>query len=145
MEQQQIKQRAFAAYIGADVVDTIHPIGIHKTYGIVNNDIWVNGDDGYDYISIDECQLSLTPLSDITDEDAIEVARIINSHEPHSPCLQLDVSMVKAGYLIDDIRNSSLWNYDVTDYLRSKKYCIPFMGLDLVKEGWAVLKTKSDE
>lgn len=84
--------------------------------------------------------IELTPLSQITDEDAIEVAKI-------------------EGYYIDPIaRGKSLINYlylsngsvsscsmviEINDYLRSKRYALPWMGLsvdDLISYGWVKLK-----
>lgn len=95
-----------------------------------------------------DCRLILTPISAISDEDAVVVAKIINAHHPHSECLKFDYSLVKLGYQVEANYSSSLFNYDVTDYLRSDKrpdgtpkpvYDLGYMGIrSLIDAGIAI-------
>lgn len=86
-------------------------------------------------------QLLLKPLSSITDEDAIEVAKIFNQHK------------IKAHYSDDDLK-AYLINKGkqfafrcehyviIYQYLQSKGYALPYMGLSveqLVEYGWVKL------
>lgn len=90
-----------------------------------------------------EDYLELTPLSQITDEDAIEVA-VFGS---------IDVSLTEISRDFA-IKNGKHWAQLISenlispgihclDYLRSKSYALPFMGLsidDLISYGWVKLK-----
>lgn len=70
--------------------------------------------------------LELTPLSKITDEDAIEVANLQFPVQPLFKKLDEDVIL-----------------YDTYQYLQSKGYALPFHDLSvekLVKYGWIKLK-----
>lgn len=114
--------------------------------------------------------LELKPLEDITDEDAIDVAKIV------SPMLFdgngdngghiIDKSEIKAGWIsVKHMRKITMVDIDLdgfvfeyhedegytrpslvnagADYLRSKGYALPWMGLsidDLIKYGWVKLK-----
>ena len=76
-------------------------------------------------------KLVLTALEDITDEDAIEVAKMNKyTHGVN------DAAFVRVGkdilkrIFIDKQSNMCL-PYESADYLRSKSYMIPFMGIDL--------------
>jgi hypothetical protein len=71
----------------------------------------------------DEVNLLLTPLSLISEEDAIEVDRMV-------------------GYMPTGIADWAFTN--AADYLRSKGYALPWMGLSvdqLEAAGWIKLKT----
>ena len=75
----------------------------------------------------EKCHLELTPLSDITDEDAIALGFI----NPESVRTTFFPSVGK--YTTD------------ADYLRSKGYALPYMGLSvekLIEYGWVKLKSK---
>jgi hypothetical protein len=75
--------------------------------------------------------LKLKPLSQITDEDAIEVE-----------CYGAGVD--EYGYSFSRVGHTS-WKGHEQDYLRSKGYALPWMGLtvdELVKAGWVTLTEK---
>lgn len=98
-----------------------------------------------------ECLLLLTPLEHITDEDAIEVARIVNSWDP--ACGFLDISDIP-GWLDEVLTGNCAMHADyvsgyqfiqLCDFLRSRSYAMPFHDLsvtDLISYGWVKLKTK---
>lgn len=117
--------------------------------------------------------LELKPLSSISDEDAIEVAKIMTFHdgkgliierkkhgeiemydryndEPHFLNTLFFVPDPFEIFSRDDNRN--WFQYDaerileVTDFLRSRGYALPWMGLSvekLVNRGWVKLKGES--
>lgn len=141
MDKNEIKIRFFAAHLGANAVITEDG---EKYYGIVHSVcpksykkvILLSGHNDLVPDKLDDVQLILTPLSDITDEHAIEVAKIY-SHIPTPG------GSINKNSPIDKIRKMLIWHAphrgDVVDYLRSLNYCLPFMGLDPIKEGWAIL------
>lgn len=75
--------------------------------------------------------LILTPLSEINDEELIEIAKFFKWEE-----FRLNTTLAVLGVFIK-APNSSL-----TDYLRSKNYCLPYIGVDLIEAGIAIYKTK---
>lgn len=115
--------------------------------------------------------LLLTPLSDITDDDAIEVAKIILeepftryrnigvirnfavtgfpyimiSHKNLRHRLQIDCTLANFNVLEleDDITSQiDMKPYHCIDYLRSKGYSLPWMGLSvesMIEAGWIKL------
>ena len=89
---------------------------------------------------INSCYLQLTPLSQITDEDAIEVASIIaktiTNVDDNSPVL------INSNEVKKDIEVLAFASYETVDYLRSKGYALPFMTLSvekLIEYGWVKL------
>ena len=122
------KARFFAQYFGQHVLyfssDFLRKID-NLTLDSVEND---------DY-------LELKPLSQISDEDAIEVAKLIygNYHiEQTFSVLSKDKAIYEIKYSIEK-ENHYLKFY----YLSSKGYALPWMDLsveDLVEYGWVKLK-----
>lgn len=84
-----------------------------------------------------ECFLELTPLSQITDEDAIEVAIQLGWID-HEEITQIHYAKEFLNNEEDD--NCSFKSYCfIVDYLRSKGYALPYMGLsveELISYGW---------
>lgn len=129
-----------AAYLGADV----------KVNGYYNNDstpkeivgtmthvgLMSIGTGGGQY-SYSQCQLILTPLSKISDSDAVEVAKMCGASFAAD-----DIGRAKAGkdllfnylYRTSNVRGAD-W-FKVLDYLRSKSYDID----NLIAAGVAVEK-----
>lgn len=122
------------------------------------------------FVELVESYLELKPLSSITDEEAFEVARIvspmlfegngengghfIDKSEPlwHSIKHEKKVMMVDIdfdGYVFeyrDDEEGYTRPSYSLAgaDYLRSKGYALPWMGLLIEKQiafGWLKLKS----
>lgn len=158
------KAKFFALYWGQKVVKY--------------NDIFEDAThvDFVDFIDMkDKSFLILKPLSSISDEDAIEVAKIMTFHdgkgliierkkhgeiemydryndEPHFLNTLFFVPDPFEIFSRDDNRN--WFQYDaerileVTDFLRSRGYALPWMGLsveELVNRGWVILKGENNE
>lgn len=88
--------------------------------------------------------LELTPLSDITDEDALWVGRDANEFNySYSDDLKYSLELIARMET-----NPHLINFKQSDYLRSKGYALPYMGLsveELIEFGWVKFKTTKDE
>ena len=86
--------------------------------------------------------LLLTPLSMITDEDAIEVAIILDWEDDGYPGEWISALFTEpAGYYIDGYTGNQILK--IVDYLRSKGYALPYMGLsveELQKRSWIKLR-----
>lgn len=108
--------------------------------------------DGYDYgwYNINDCQLLLTPLSEISDEDLLEVAKLTGwfnwYNSPNmqyfknihgNPCVSNADRIGK--YESFCLKEDELLSAQA-DYLRSKSYALPYMGIDLFESGIAVKK-----
>lgn len=87
--------------------------------------------------SVEKRYLELKPLSSISEEDAIEAAKILNTNTEY-------------GFDLEDYLSDYEWNniapleaLNVYDYLRSKGYAVPYLNYsveDLIKLGWIRLK-----
>lgn len=140
--------------------------------------VWaVNGDAnvfkvGQTYMSkhiLKNCSLLLKPLSSITNEDATEVAKILDFHDGDGLIIQRNKDHIGIydKYNDEPFRLNTLYMYhnvleifskderrkvfqydlerllQVTDYLRSKGYALPWMGYsveEMVQAGWVKLK-----
>lgn len=92
--------------------------------------------------------LELAPLSSITDEDAVEVARVVHQADHFKTIKQgrryvesviLSIKQYHEGYYYPYMKCIS-----VIDYLRSKGYALPWRGYSvdqLIEQGWLKLKT----
>lgn len=142
-----LKARAFAGYFGS----VLNYIGEdrqfrekspYKLLGVEINStkemIFVNG--GYAFHP-DSCQIELKPLSEITDEDAIEVTRLADNDIEDGFVPNEKERKAFINSLFDSIEIGIL-PYHIADYLRSKSYLLPFAGYDLLKENIATLKTQ---
>lgn len=92
--------------------------------------------------------LLLKPLSLITDKDAIGIAKIIGwdklkpSFADGHP-LDLKVSIRDFNWLKNPLCDKTKLGIEAADYLRSKGYALPWMGLSvetLIEYGWIKLK-----
>jgi hypothetical protein len=88
--------------------------------------------------------LELKPLSAITDEDAVEVAKIILKGIEVSSNFNY---ALHGRLFISDLTNQSYKDsvMHVVDHLRSKGYALPYMGLSVEEQisyGWVKLKTE---
>ncbi len=139
------KLRFFAAHLGAKVLID-YPSGNFPQYGICSLDFLRKLHDKTDQLCTNWKwnKLILRSMSKITDEDAIEVAKSLANNTDvegveygaDNECLTFIVSR-SGKMLVFHISDFNTWS---TDYLRSKGYCLPFMGLDPVKEGWAIIE-----
>ena len=154
------KARFFAQYWGQEVA--IHCNNLYYVNAIMDK----IGEHYY---------LELTPLSQITDEDAIALAKIVTynpsdiNYNPDNVWVGNGDENGKGEYYIE-IGVGNCWEAELTitenagvkliyeennidiydcvsifDYLRSKRYALPFDGItvdELIEFGWAKLKTK---
>lgn len=103
---------------------------------------------------IGHAKLLLTPLSNISDEHAIEVAKILYpDHHNNNYTVQRENNRVDVwfGYnCVHIYHDGSIkgkedgWiNYEVADQLREWGYMLPYKGFDLFELGIAINKTKT--
>ena len=111
-------------------------------------------------IKIDNCRLLLKPLSEITDEDAYEVGKLVNCWSKAERNMKFFIddelrdTHIAAGKMFANaigkdfghasshpFANNSTEILSAFDYLRSKGYCLPYMWKDPFKEGWAIPAT----
>jgi len=100
-------------------------------------------------IENNNCYLKLKPLSKISDEDLLEMLRLYNSTMTDADLKsltiedKLDISDCLLGKAdIAQNETSPLVYLAVYDFLRSKSYALPYMGLSVeeqVERGWVRL------
>lgn len=137
---EQVRARYFACYIGSKTIHT-DPRGFMEeftSWGLFGDYIITKFGTVYGHWEINRCQLLLRPLSAITDEDAIEVAKIYY----YNPLLH---NTTEANVLIEAFnQHPDTITFDVADYLRSRGYYTgSFMGYDPIAEGWAIVDDKN--
>ncbi|MCT3817127.1 hypothetical protein HZQ15_18795 [Elizabethkingia anophelis] len=98
---------------------------------------------GYDY----RYYVELKSLEDITDDDLMTIAKY---YEPTTYKVESNSDEIVFDYMYGDNFSSAAIGYDygyALDYLRSKGYALPWMGLSVEKQiqyGWVKLKEKND-
>jgi hypothetical protein len=126
MEDNELKQRFFAQYLGCRVVIT-NEIGKFQ-FCLKAVDIGIEMP-----CIVDDCFLILKDLSKITDEDVL----IVNKERMIRSCIKeniLEFSKLSMKIAI------SQYYYDRVDMLRSLGYLVPFLHLsiqDILDRGWA--------
>lgn len=154
------KERFFALYYNQYVMKLPNVDGNHRIF-----DRWIQ--------TQHNAYIELKPIQSISDEDAIEVAKIINpgsfftnkkwdiKHIPNKEASYIEITSKRSahrfeidydGFLhvkdehTDNIPVMSLPNYlGAFDYLRSKSIAIPFMGVDVeTLVSWGWVKLKTD-
>lgn len=148
MDKQQIKARFFGAHIGCQFLDWHNELteltGIERhpdRDGRWNLHFFdeKNNCHGTCKDGLAGCRLVLRPLPYITPDEATECAN-----------LMFDDTRADGEWLADKVINNEMnntWAYmdrctNAIDYLRSRNFCVPFMGLDPIAEGWAILEEK---
>ena len=165
---QQLKARFFGMHIGqgVDVFKSGAVVchGMMLGIAIVNGHVVIDAAPRRRYSDADfDIKLILRPLSSITDEEAVECAKIAlddslvsidNSNIGRSNGATWVVTKSKERFFIfndfkddcmfsadteegDDIRFKA---FEVADYLRSRNFCLPFQGIDPIEAGWAILE-----
>jgi hypothetical protein len=85
---------------------------------------------------LEDAWLQLKPLSAISDEDAIKVGRL-------NPVMDNDLLVGKSiCHWLDKRGTNRDITFEAVDYLRSKGYALPWMGLsveEMVEAGWIKL------
>lgn len=108
-------------------------------------------DEGYivrihDYLLdelVDYDYLELKSLSDISDEDLSHVSELMGGWGDINEEITLAIFSEPAGYYIDGYTGRQVLS--VIDYLRSKGYALPWMGISVEKQidfGWIKLITQ---
>jgi hypothetical protein len=161
----QQRLQAFATHIGSDIIiNDIEYINngeyghvermICKLKGILNDELFCSNTDfeHEDWENVNNCTLQLYDLSEITDEDAIEVAKILGyevKKDPKHPNEVVDKTalcftgkMAILGIKTNSFVETFQIMTEVIDYLRSKSYALPFHGFNLIAEGVAVIKKR---
>lgn len=135
---QENKARFFGCYLGQKI--RLPDGSIHTLSGIINHKgkdgkthWWAYfGEEQHHCILIDYTKLLLKPLSSISDEDAINA-------------IMISLDDISANYkgskeeAVEFYQNPFDLNYTEVDYLRSRGYALPWMGLsveELVQAGW---------
>lgn len=137
------KAKFFAQYYGQQVmkVDDLTYPNLNKLRHTVGGLNIYNLQDGR-FIG-DSVYLELKPLESITDEDAIEVSRILDAEFDINNLSEYQKTFhVNRGKT--HILPTRPCRSDVCDYLRSKGYLLPWMGLStdqILEYGWARIKT----
>lgn len=125
------RHRFFSLYFGQDVYmfNDAHPCINPMTYwNIIENETEEN-----DF-------LLLKPLSSISDEDAIEIRKLNGNITANNKL----VGHTLVHWLYKEGTSRDI-PFEAVDYLRSKGYALPWMGLSvetLVEYGWVKLKTE---
>jgi hypothetical protein len=133
----EIRAKIFALYLRCEIMNVDQK---EILIGICGDMIYSDWRGLKNVCGIDETQLLLTPLSKITDEDKIEVAKMAGydpklysieySQDTFSFCCSSSSSYIELKYL----------QFGVVDYLRSKSYHIPYQDIDLFEAGIAIEK-----
>lgn len=142
-----LTQQIAGAYIGAQV--EISGIGTYGISHISANGIMVDTGERFKYTPYDQCRLILTPLSAISDEDAVEVARMSLLSARYcwerwgSNSSILSVGREIANDLFEDFGDpvfvAPKYLSNIIDYLRSRNYDLGYMGIrSLIDAGIAI-------
>ena len=186
-EQQQLKARFFGMHIGCILQkksgETVKLRGIYLSrsedgkgiafFDYLGSDLEMfkkHGCFGGECL-LDNCQIILRPLSSITDQEAIECARLaceendyeVQGYLPH-PVYRSATGIVVIRLLdpkgegqpirvsiMSSVKIECVWDdgdvYPAElcayDYLRSRNFCLPFRNVDPVQAGWAILETEN--
>lgn len=170
-EDKELKQKVFALYLGTEIdisnteyyqeqakwgnpVTTCKIIGLQTDTSItfLQTNI-INQNRGRLFFDVDVCTLILTPLSAISNEDAIEVAK--HEFSFFGEC-EFEIKVVRERSKISiaavsgenclakiEINNPYKLNIGGIDYLRSKGYALPAFGYtveELINKG--IIKVK---
>lgn len=102
----------------------------------------------FGYFLTKKCRLLAKPLSQITDEDAIEVSLIHGGDKKsytNDELIKGGKIILKSSFTPNGFSDSPMsFIIETIDYLRSKGYALPYMGLtveQMVKAGWMQLNT----
>lgn len=137
----ETRYKIFAPYIGCEISGTRHEepatgylTGLSQQYGDFDAEIqWIEGyhtSEEADFKPVNEVALLVRPLSSITDEDAVEVAKIVHGN-PDFHNVESGKYYINKMLLVED-RYSPLYFsfYQVSrtiDFLRSKGYAMPYL------------------
>lgn len=136
-------------YLGQNVIlyDVKRPV---KLIGSMYNVVYLEYKREIKYVAVENVVAELTPLSMISDEDAIECANILIDKGDSIR----DKEDAKKHYwrgLILSLRESSdvfLSNTHIYQYLQSKDYALPYLGVSVeeqISRNWIKLRTEKQQ
>lgn len=117
-------------------------VTINKGNVILSGDFSGIGNVGTSFVSVKSCKLLQTPLSAISDEDALEGLKIVKVYIEKSGAYITEFSPIEK--IKKTYQDIPIWRLDIADYLRSKGFALPYMGLSVEQQisyGWIKLKT----
>jgi len=158
----ELRMAAFGAYpnataIGQDERNPHFPADTGKIVELAAYKATIDNNGEYYEFIPDEVKLLLTPLSRITDEHAIEVAKLADISEAERKYRHGWNDYDNYERIGKEIAQDLIEDYGdpckvgaknavaIVDYLRSKSYLLPFRGVDLIAAGIAVEKGVGDE
>jgi hypothetical protein len=101
--------------------------------------------DNLEYCFCDEnCKLILRPLSSINENESIELLKIGGWQDPEWCAKHYLSDKSRDMTFVERVFSAEQTPYEyisIADYLRSKSFCLPFMGIDPLEAGWATLET----
>lgn len=156
---QEDKARIFAMYLGSECSDRngehFESMGLTYMFGEMHVCHYPNCNVAN---AVSDCKLHLYDLSDISDEDAIEVCKAVDPYI----ITDLEYNVVREFHsisVIDTEYGRYVKIYDLTgsvfasgnqncasgaiDKLRELKYSVPYKGINLFDAGIAIRKTKT--
>ena len=119
-------------------------LGVYTPYG----QIWKTNNEGHQLkVSIGDICLNLKPLSQISDDDAIEVSRILFGEESQLDTIhkywveriKLNLRNQFGSNIFPIMQPYFSISWEICDYLRSKGYALPWLGLsveEMCEAGW---------
>lgn len=143
----ETKAKVYSSYLGQEIIKG-ELIGL--LHGLVNDTCYVRYNDVARYEDVEDCTLLLTPLSKISDQDAIEVVKIM---DPNAKEIYVSNGTINWEYEYLDERFKSTIeirsihlcaHYASCQYLQSRGYDLPnyhLNGQTLIQAGLALDKT----
>ncbi len=116
----EVKAKVFASYWGQKVYGDLQDDNEQANYGIVDMDF-----DNFEFCVAENMRLVLRSLANITDEDAIEVAKLAGYMQNRTRLASIgkSVALNLAGKLGHEWRYVNTWA--IYQYLQSKGYSLP--------------------
>ena len=169
-QEQQKKARFFGMHIGQEVdvfkSGAVVCHGMMLGIAIMNGHVVIDAAPNRRYSDANfDIKLILRPLSDISDEEAVECAKIalddsLVSIDNSSICRSNGATWVvtkskERFFIFNDFKDDCMFLaddgeeddirfkvFEVADFLRSRNFCLPFQGIDPIDAGWAILEAQ---
>lgn len=170
MDKQQIKARFFGTHIGANVLvfggarvkNGTYTLNSVRSRSDVGIELYFDNIPHAGNGNFDTCKLILRPLSSITGKEVFEMFLFagiygidvirdadkigVVGHAGNCAVIWIKTSPKPVGRFLEawnNIQNHpqpDVFEYMIADWLRANNFHLPFMGLDPVEEGWAILE-----
>jgi hypothetical protein len=150
---EQTKARIFGLYLGCPVMDVDEPakrlylsdVSYHRELDMAMATV-ANEDDIEDWWprnNLDYIKLLLSPLRDLTEEDGNAIAKMcggvwLKKDDNFWQIVDKD-NQVPEWFILNEYLPMK-----ITDFLRSRYYALPYMGIDLFGSGIAMVKPKKE-